>query len=94
MYDIQLLYFDGCNGLKLGDSENDAIGTCAKFLLDQDTNKGQHAPEKGPDYQSLNNWDLDEAAKAIKESCDNRTPLVLDRNGDRQVFLIVTPACD
>lgn len=90
--DVQVLYFDGCNGYKLGDAEEGLVRDCVRFLLDQDTDSGQYDPTKGDEHQSLNDWTLEEAERALKQASQNRVPLVLDRLGDQQTLLIVRPS--
>jgi hypothetical protein len=75
-------YYDGCNGVRTGESFEGSVEQCAQFLIDCDTDE-----DTG---ESFNEWDLESARLALLEAESTGQPVYIDYDGDEQNWLIVS----
>ena len=80
-------YYDGCNGLRTGDTYEGSAEEIAEIVVELHQN----------DYATYDNatkkcgpWTKDLAVQAIQEALAEREPFVIDPFGDGQSFLALT----
>jgi hypothetical protein len=92
-FSVTVLYHGGSSGWSTGEQKEGHAAQCAHFLLDLDTESGQHDPQLGKDHVSLNDWTAEELQRKIELAAD-KFPIVLDRKGDHGVLVVVTTVKD
>jgi hypothetical protein len=81
------LYYDGCNGLRTGETYQGSVEEIAEIVVEHHQNNYATYDKA---TKRCSPWTKEAAVQAIQEALEVGTPFTLDPYGDGQQFLALT----
>jgi len=79
-------YYDGCNGLRIGETYSGSVEEIAETVLELHQNDYATCDDE---TQKCGPWTKEAAVEAIREAIDESIPFTIDPYGDGQSFLVL-----